>query len=407
MDFKPEYTKEQEEFRKEVRAWVEENARYPEELGPIPLSSGDMSREMWLWGRDFQRKLGAKGWYYPTYPKEYGGGGLSGDKDIIIKEELRRVEHPVAYSMVSMAAPALLVYGTEEQKQRLLKPMLRGEMVAWQAFTEPGAGSDLASLQTRAVRDGDDFIITGEKCFIGGHHEPDVLWAPVMTDPDAPRHMNLGAFVIPANLPGISIRFQNLVIREGKRAVTFEGARVSREYLVGGETQGWRVIQSSLEIEHGGGGSVLPEDDPIVTGALEFCKKTLRNGVPLSSDPAIQKEMVDLYIEANVHRLIGMRNHWMHNNNVPGTYHGSQNSLVGKYTALRSAVKLLNALGPFALTVDPKWGALEGKVEDHQRHTLGSDHRGGTIDVQKVIIARRIGISRTRERAAPTRAQAG
>ena len=401
MDFTVQYTKEQEEFRKEVRIWVEANAKYPKELGELPVEEGDLSREMWLWGRDFQRKLGAKGWLQPLLPTEYGGGGLSGDETMVLREELDRVPYPRAYSMAQMVIPAVFVYGTEEQKQQFLTPICRGEVVCWQAFTEPGAGSDLAGLQTRAIRDGDDFVFNGQKAFIGGPHDPDFLWALAMTDPDAPRHRNIGAFLVPANTPGVTITDMDTIAREGKRIITFDGARVPREYLIGGETQGWQVAQSSLEVEHGAGGST-GEGDPIVKDVIEYCKKAVRNGQPMSRDPYVQKELVDLFIESNVNRLMGLRNYWLFSGGLPTTYQGSQSSLVNKNVHWQTAIRIVKALGPYALTRDEEWGPLKGAVEVHQRHVLMSDHRGGTTDIQKIIIARRLGISRTRERAAPT-----
>jgi len=406
MDFSVQYTQEQETFRKEVRVWLEQNAKYPSELGPIPLEEGNMSWEMFQWARDFQRKLGAKGWLFPMYPKEYGGGGLSAEQDIIVKEELNQVEYPVAYySIGNLAMSAILVHGTEEQKQKFVKPIAMGEMACWQAFTEPEGGSDLASLKTRAVKDGDDFIITGQKMWIGDQFEPDMLWCPAVTDQDAPRHQNLGAFLFPVNLPGVTIHDINLIIDRRKRLITFDGVRVSREYLIGEETQGWRVISTSLELEHGGGGAIR-ERDKLLDEVIQYCKENVRNGKPMSKDPFVQQALAENYIEATIQRLMGLRNYWMFNSGRQATYHGSQSSFLGKHFNVSKAERLLKILGPYAVTSDEKWGPLKGRVELNQRDALVSLHPGGTYDVQKLIIARRLGISRTQERAAPTHATA-
>ena len=162
MDFEIQYTTEQEEFRREVRTWLETNAKVPEELGPIPLESGAVSREMWEWGKEFRRKLGEKGWLFPMWDEQYGGGGLTPDQNFIIQEELENVDVPRIYSN-NFAMPALFVYGTEEQKQRFLRPLCAGDVICWQGFTEPEGGSDLASLRTRAVKDGGRFH----------HHRPE------------------------------------------------------------------------------------------------------------------------------------------------------------------------------------------------------------------------------------------
>ena len=400
MDFTIQYTREQEDFRKEVRAWLEQNAEYPSEWGPVPPETDHWSDEMKQWALDFARKLGEKGWLFPLWDKEYGGGGLTSEHDIILQEEMGRLSIPEV-GKGDLQAGSIAVHGTEEQKRRFLSPILRGEVVCWQLFTEPNVGSDLASLQTQAVRDGDDFIITGQKVFVGDSNKPDWLWALAVTDPDAPRHQNIGAFFMPADLPGITINTLNLVTERGKRMVNLDGVRVSREYLVGEETQGWRVAQTTLELEHGAAG-FLGERDSVVRDAIEYTKETVRNGQPLSKDAFVQQAMVDNYIEANIYRLLGLRNYWMFNNGQQVTYHGSQNSLLWKQFGLNAADRILHVLGPYALSNDEKWGALHNRVEHHQRESLVSAHPGGTLEVQKLIMARRLGISRTQERAAPT-----
>ncbi len=402
MDFTIQYTKEQEDFRKEVRGWLEQNASYPSEWGDVPPETDHWSPEMKQWALDFARKLGEKGWLFPLWDKEYGGGSLTAEHDIILKEEMGNWDVPEV-GRGDLQAGSIAVHGTDEQKQRFLHPILRGEVICWQLFTEPNVGSDLASLQTQAVRDGDDFIITGQKVFVGDSFQPDWLWALAVTDPDAPRHQNMGAFFMPANLPGISINNLNLVVERGKRMVSLDGVRVSREYLIGEETQGWRVAQTTLELEHGAAG-FLGERDSVVRDVIEYCKETVHNGQPLSKDPFVQKAMVDNYIEANVYRLLGLRNYWMFNSGQQVTYHGSQNSLLRKDFALKAADRILHVLGPYALARDDKWGVLQNKVEHHQRESLVGAHPGGTLEVQKLIMARRLGISRTQERAAPTQA---
>ena len=180
MDFKLPYSKEQEDFRQEVREWLAANIQ---ENMRCPVDRLELTDELYTYWRGMHQQLAAKGWLYPTYPKEYGGGGLSGNHETILLEEfeLARVVRGFTNPYIF---PTLLVWGTEEQKQKFLKPLLSAEQVAFQNFTEPNAGSDLASLQSKAVRDGDDWIITGQKTFISGHGEVDLLFGPIMTDPD-------------------------------------------------------------------------------------------------------------------------------------------------------------------------------------------------------------------------------
>lgn len=399
MEFELTYTKEQEEFRKEVHNWLEANAKMPAKLGKVPLHAMDITQEQWDWTREFHRKLGAKGWFYPTMPKEYGGGGLSVDQAALIQEELSKYDYPPLNTPGNVGSAALYVYGTEEQKQRFLKPMLSAQVVTWQLWTEPDSGVDLASIKTRATKDGDDFIFNGVKNYISGIFDPDYLNILVVTDPDAPRHANLGQFYIPANLPGISWQFQNLINRGGQHFVYLDNVRVSREYLIGGETQGWRVTQSSLELEHGAAGSIFAREstiDDLIKAWKEGDVHSLAHG------DAAREHLMNAYIRNNTQRLFARRNFWMFNNKVPQTFHGSQSQWFGRETRIRGAEDFLALLGPHALTTDEKWGLLDGRVEFAVRGASMSTHGAGSYEVDKVIISRRIGLSRTREVAAPS-----
>lgn len=400
MDFALTYTKEQEEFRKEVHAWMEANAKMPKALGKLPLHAMDTTREQWEWNKEFTRKFGAKGWLYPMISKEFGGGGLTFDHSIIIQEELAKYDDvSITSGAGTVSIPALTIYGTEEQKERFLKPMHRGETVTWQLWTEPDSGVDLASIKLRAAKDGDDFIFNGTKNYISGIFEPHYLNTLAVTDPDAPRHRNLGQFYIPATLPGISWQFQDLINKGGQHFVFFDNVRVSREFLVGGETDGWRVTQSSLELEHGGAGSLFARE-PLVDELVAV----LREGKvrPMAQGVDADEHLVNAIIRTNISRLFNRRNFWMHNTRVPQTFHGSQSQNYGREMRIRNAEDLLELLGPHALTTDEKWGMVGGKVEGAVRGASMATHGGGSYEVDKVIISRRIGLSRTRETAAPT-----
>ena len=402
MDFEMRYTPEQEEFRKVVHAWLEDNAKMPASLGKVPLESMDTTREQFDWGRDFYKKLGAQGWLYSTMPTEYGGGGLTVDHDIIIHEELAKYKLPAAGPGAGAVAIApLFIYGTEEQKQRFLRPMLSGQSVSWQLWTEPESGVDLASIKTRAVKDGDDFIFTGTKNYISGIFEPDWLNILVVTDPEAPRHANLGQFYIPANLPGISWQYQDLIVKGGQHFIFLDNVRVSREYLVGPETGGWRVTQSSLELEHGAAGGLESRLGAVTNDLLKSWREGSK-GRSLAKGDEANTHLVDAHIRTNVNRLIARRNYWMFTNKITQTFHGSQNQWMGRETRIRTAEDNLDLLGPYAITTDKDWTVLDGRVELGQRGASMATHGAGSYEIDKVIIARRVGLSRTREVAAPT-----
>ena len=400
MDFEPSYTEEQEIFRSEVRAWLEENV--PPGI-TNPPDGADLTAEQYQKRRDFGRRLGTEGWLWPTGPVEFGGGGLLLDHSVILEEEIDSygLSLPPYYdSGGTLGGASILVWGTEEQKQFFLPKMFKGEIRTWQLLTEPEAGSDLAGVKSTAVRDGDDYIISGQKIFVGSNFGCDYMWTLTVTDTDAPRHQNLGWFMIPGDLPGITVQPMDLLISGGesgagsglKNTVFFDNVRVPAFNLVGGENEGWKVAATHLELEHGTGGDLAR--NKLVDRLFEYCRVTKRRGQPLTKDPDVRERLVDIYIEAEVSRLLDLRNYWMRHSGADITYEGPQASYYGKMSGLRQATAILDILGPAALTYDPQWGAGEGHMEAHQRSAIIAIHPGGTADIQKVIMSRRIGIGR-------------
>ncbi len=400
MDFAVTYTPEQQAFRAEVRAWLD--AAIPAEIeARFPADMQELTEEQYWWTRDFRRKLGERGWLAPTWAREYGGGGLTTDHQMVLEEELGRRRIPNLGDLgINLGAPAIHHWGTDEQKRRFLPPILRGEVVTWQVFTEPEAGSDLASLRTRAVEDGDDYVINGNKIFVGARFQADYLYTLAVTDPEAPRHQNISAFMVPADSAGLTITALDLIAGGGKRAIYFEDVRVPRENLVGGEAgrgKGWWVAQTTLELEHGGSGRVTR--DPLVDKFIAYCKETRHNGAPLSSDPRVKQILAEIYIRSHVGRLLGTRNYWMRTSAKRFSYEGSQFALWGKTFNPWLAKQVREVLGPYALTGDTRLAAILEEIENQQRQSLAT-HPGGTPEIQKVIMARAIGVSRTPQRPA-------
>jgi alkylation response protein AidB-like acyl-CoA dehydrogenase len=406
MDFEPQYTPEQESFRREVRDWLAENLP----TGMVdPADSADLSYEQYRKRRELGRKLGDRGWLWPTTPTEYGGGGLTMDHAIVVEEELDELGltlPPYYDSGGRLGGATIMVWGTEEQKKHFLPPIFKGLVRTWQLLSEPEAGSDLANVKMTAIRDGDDYVLNGQKIFVGSAHGADQFWTIAVTDPNGARHENLGWFMVPSDLEGISVAPMDLLISGGeggagsgtKNTVYFEDVRVPSFHLIGGENEGWKVARTHLELEHGTGGKIAR--NWLVDRLLDYCKTTRRGGQPLSKDPDVRDLLVDIYMEAEVGRLLGMRNFWLRNSGNPISYEGPQLSYHRKMSGLRMGKAILEILGPYALTNDPGWSPAEGHVEAHQRSSVVAIHPGGTADIQKVIMARRIGIGRaTREQA--------
>lgn len=400
MDFEPSYTQEQEDFRAEVQEWLDINV--PKGI-EHPADSADLTLEQYQLRRELGYKLGDIGWLWPTAPMEYGGGGMSVDYSVVLEEEIDKygLSLPPYYdSGGRLGGNSIMVWGTEEQKLYFLPPILKGQVRTWQLLSEPEAGSDLANVKTTAVKDGDDYIINGQKVYVGSSHGCDYMWTITCTDSEAPRHQNLGWFMIPYNAPGITVLPMDLLSSAGesgagsgvKNVVYFDNVRVPAFNLVGEENEGWKVATTHLELEHGTGGRIAR--NWLVDRVFDYCKDNNRRGRPLSQDSDVRDRLIDIYIDAEVGRLFQLRNYWMRHSKVNATYEGPQASYQRKTSGLRMAHAILDIMGPAALTKDPELGAGEGYFESHQRAAIIALHPGGTTDIQKVIMARRIGIGR-------------
>lgn len=236
-----------EEFRSEFSAFLDENLPPASETSERPRSVSHMPQ----WARDWQRLLFDNGWLLPSQPPEYGGRNATVLQQFVYLEELsrRRIYHSFNPQGVNIVAASLLSFGSEEQKQRWAVPVLRAEMTASLGMSEPSAGSDLASLRTRAVRDGDHFVVNGQKVWTSGAHDADFLLTFVRTDPDVPKHKGISALVIPTDTPGVVRRpFPSICSIEDTdfNEVFFTDARVPAENLVGELNQGWMVANGSL-----------------------------------------------------------------------------------------------------------------------------------------------------------------
>ncbi|MGH7844032.1 MAG: acyl-CoA dehydrogenase [Candidatus Binatia bacterium] len=387
-------------FRKEVRAWLQENMRGAEHLRWSASWSTRENDEEYQFRRNLAGKLGRKGWLFPMFSTEYGGGGLTVEHQLVIETELDRyglsINH-VFYTLARIVAPVILKWGTEEQKREFLPSMMRGEISVWQVLTEPQGGSDVANCQTKAIRDGDHYVVTGQKVMVGHHLPPDFLWTLVCTDPSKPRHENLGWLHIPANLPGITIQHMHLMMGI-KNAVFFDGVRVPAKYLVGGENNGWKVANTHLELEHGGDGRI--GTDPLVERVVEYCQQNEVDGKPLIEDPKVRELIADMMTELHTVSLMARRIAWHRYVRQPHPYGGAQFRYYQRMVRLRNGERLQQIMGCDALI--PNLSVHE--VVDFEyviRSGPGMLHGGGTLDTDRLVFARRVGLGRPTKEKAP------
>jgi alkylation response protein AidB-like acyl-CoA dehydrogenase len=388
------------QFRKEVSAWLGEQMRGAEHLRWSASWSTREDEKEYKFRRGLAEKLGAKGWLFPIYPKEYGGVGLTVDHQMVLETELVKyglnLSH-VFYTLARIVAPVLIRWGTEEQKREFLPAITRAEISVWQVLTEPHGGSDVANCQTKAIRDGDDYVVNGQKVMVGHHLPPDYLWTLVCTNPQGKRHENLGWLHIPANLPGITIQHMYLMMGI-KNAVFFDNVRVPAKYLIGGENNGWKVANTHMELEHGGDGKIGV--DPVVERVVEYCQKNLIGGKPLIEDDKVRDVIADIMIELNTLRRFNQRNFWHRFAKIPHPYGGVQQRYFQRMTRVRNAERLQQILGCDALVQD----LSVHEVVDFEycvRSGPGQLHGGGTLDTDRLIFARRLGLGRPTQEKAP------
>ena len=238
-----------ETFRLYVRDWMSANAVIPGEIR-APVKGQPLSPEMKQWVVEFRLKLGAQGWIAPNWPRRYGGGGLPGAYASVVQRELAKQSIPPIYVSI-MHAAALRTFGTEEQKTTLLKSLLQGEITMCHAFNERTHGSDISANTTEAVRDGDDYIITGTKDYITSILPPDVVLTLAVTNPDAPRNQRMSMVAVDTDTDGVVIKPENLLLGGREHKFLYTEASVSREKLVGLEGQGIEIAEFMVDIERG------------------------------------------------------------------------------------------------------------------------------------------------------------
>ena len=263
-----------EEFRAETRAWLEENCP-PGARGPGPVHTG--STKIPLTDRDtivWKERMVEKGWTAPTWPVEYGGGGLSHDEYMALITEMRaiRARSPLGGMGLSLIGPTLIELGTEDQKARHIPRIVRGEVAWCQGYSEPSSGSDLASLRTRAEDAGDHFVINGQKIWTSGAQYADWMFALVRTDPDVPKHVGISFVLLTMDQPGVTVKPIRLISGESPFCETFfDNAIAQKADLVGELNQGWTVGKRLLQFERGSmatlvGGAAAADAGPTLAG---------------------------------------------------------------------------------------------------------------------------------------------
>ena len=389
------YTAEQEALRQEVQEFIADNV--DKDVREEIANTDEMSQGALV--RDLRKKVAAKGWVGISWPKEYGGQDGSRIDQYIVEEEFSRIG--VGVGGAGSGAPAILAAGTEEQKKTLLPGLISGEITLALGFTEPQAGADLAGLQCRAVRDGDEFVINGQKMYTSSAHYASHIYLMARTDPDAPKHRGISIFIFPMETPGITVRplwtIQNdppapIGTTYGQRRTNetfFEDVRVPATCMLGEENQGWYVGAMGLNLDRVGASRYLisvRRDEDIINWA----KENDLGGHEVGQDPAIRDRLAELWIEAQVCRLMTMRSMSLMERGGNFTYEGAAEKVWAPEHGVRTTETISQILGPYAQLMSSSEENIEGGLFAH--NMLGAFQSGinhGSVQVMRDQMARR------------------
>lgn len=385
-----EYRDSQDEatFRTAVRSFI--GANLPQVLRGV--SARDARADATALAR-WRAALGRQGWIAPHWPSEFGGAGLSIGEQFVFNEEMAQARAPEVAGMgVQHIGPVLIGFGTAAQQEEHLPRITSGERVWCQGYSEPGSGSDLASLQTRAIRDGDEYLINGQKIWTSGAHRANWMFMLARTDPDAPKHRGISMFLLDMQTPGVEVR--PLISMAGDHVfneVFFDNVKVPARNLVGDENRGWYVGAALLDFERSKVGAAI-ELIHTVSDLVDFAREHRSD-----LTPTIRAELADRAIEAHVGKLISYRVISLQKRGVIPNYEASMNKMFRSEAiqrTARTAVKIAGMRGE--LFPASRWSVMEGMSAHRYVASMATTIAGGTSEINRNVIATRgLGLPRS------------
>lgn len=378
MDF--DYTPEQDQLRKDYRERLEAVMTPERRAAVAGLMEGGAAMT------ECRRALGAAGLLGVAWPQEYGGHGLTAFEQYIFGEEARRVNAPLPMITLNTVGPTLIQFGTDEQKQKFLPAILRGEVDFAIGYSEPGAGSDLASLRTTAVRDGDEFVINGSKMFTSGAEFADYIWLAARTDPNAKKHKGITLFIVPTDAPGFSWKPLNTMPGVQTYYTFYDDVRVPASAIVLGENEGWKLVTNQLNLERAALGN-LGALEPLLQKTLSWAKTTRLDDGLVIDQPWVQQALARVEAQVSAYRLMNLRvNTTMSGPSALGMAEASAAKVFGTELTQQVARELLDVVGQAGLRKDES-APLKGELESAYRLAVINTFGGGANELQRDIIA--------------------
>jgi 3-oxocholest-4-en-26-oyl-CoA dehydrogenase alpha subunit len=386
MDFS--WSREEEEFRQEIRNFLK--AELPQGWNDTLVLDKESDEYIAL-AKGFTQKVGAQGWLAAHWPQEYGGLGWSFWQYFIMNEEMAIADAPlIGLNGPKFLGPTIIHYGTDEQKKRHLPGIAKGETLWVQGYSEPNSGSDLASLQTRAVEDGDEWVINGQKIWSSYGHYSDWCFMLARTDPDAPKHRGISYFLVEMKTPGLTVKpLINMAGTKGFNELFFENVRVPKDALLGEKNRGWYMATTTLSYERTAI-EAPARAQRILNDLVHYARVTKKNGKPLAEDPVVRQRLAQLAIEVDVAWCLSYRVATTQSRNqIPGPEAPANKAFTSEMIQ-RLAQTGMQMLGLYGqLEFSTKWAPLQGKIERLYLTSVAGTIAGGTSEIQRNIIAER------------------
>ena len=374
-------------FRQEVRAWL--GKHWTAEKRAEHLRKPFEERG---WDAAFSRLMGRDGWIGVGWPKESGGQGRSAAEQIAFITEMANAGAPIqAHSTgESIVAQALFLHGAKAQQDEWLPAIRRGERSFALGYSEPEAGSDLAALRTRAVRDGDDWVVDGQKLWSTGGDKAEYIWLAVRTDPEAKKHAGISVLMVDLRSPGVAIRPSLALYGKTFSAQFYDNVRVPAKNLVGGVNNGWKVITDALAAERIMiGGTRMATIERTFDHLTEYLKTAVIGGKALKNDPVIRDRIGALAAEIEVARQFQMRNSRLIEQGRVPIHEAAMGKVFASELQERLGQAALDILGSGGLLSEDAASAPVGEVEQVLRHAIMGMIGGGTNEIQRNVIAQR------------------
>jgi alkylation response protein AidB-like acyl-CoA dehydrogenase len=387
---------EEAAFRKEVREFIQNEC--PEPLKGVNRRMG--GGEGGVFGapefaeamRTWRQRLAKRGWIAPAWPKEYGGAGMTHIQQFIFNMELAEARVPPGSGgiAIGMAGPTIIVHGTEEQQRENLPGILSGEVQWCQLWSEPGAGSDLASLQTRAVRDGDEFVINGQKIWTSGAQNAQRGIMLARTNPDAPKHRGITFFIVDMKTPGITVSpLTQMTGAQGFNQVFFDNVRVPARNVVGEVDRGWYVNTTTLDFERSSIGQNVGTKHH-VRDLVDWANEALKDGTSMiRRNPLVRLELADRMVEAQVALMLSFRVADMQNRGMIPNHEASMGKMFSTELSQRVARTEMKLIGLYGTLMGGPRSPRNGAFSRGYLGAVSATIAGGTSEIQRNIIAQR------------------